>query len=355
MKMQRQVRDEANRIMDGVVARKCKVCVTGAGGYIASWLVKNLLMTGYSVNATFRDPGNDSKTRHILCLPGAKERLRLFKADLRQEGSFHAAVEGCEYVFHLATPMDFAIEAQTQTNVIDAEVNGTLDILRTCSQAKSVRRVIYTSSITAASPLNDDGEFRDCLDESCWTPIDIMRREKPIFWMYYVAKTLAEQAALQYGSEDHGIEVVTIAPAIVAGPFLTPTLPASIEQELPFITGNDEHFEWLRELHDIMGSILLVHTEDVCNAHIFLMEHPSARGRYICSSPPLTLREMEDFCAKRYPQFSLPLKFHIKDNVLNGVPFPSRKLLDIGFTYQYGLAEILDDSIEFARKIGALP
>ena len=68
-------------------------------------------------------------------------------------------------------------------NVIEAEVNGTLDILRTCSQAKSVRRVIYTSSITAASPLNDDGEFRDCLDESCWTPIDIMRREKPIFWV----------------------------------------------------------------------------------------------------------------------------------------------------------------------------
>lgn len=47
--------------------------------------------------------------------------------------------------------------------------------------------------------------------------------------------------------------------------------------------------------------------------------------------------------------------FHIKDNVLNGVPFPSRNLLDIGFTYEYGLAEILDDSIEFARKIGPLP
>jgi bifunctional dihydroflavonol 4-reductase/flavanone 4-reductase len=54
--------------------------------------------------------------------------------------------------------------------------------------------------------------------------------------MYYVSKTLAEQAALQYGS-DHGIEVVTIAPSLVAGPSLTATLPASIEEALGLITG----------------------------------------------------------------------------------------------------------------------
>ena len=32
------------------------VCVTGASGYIASWLVKLLLQRGYTVNATVRDP-----------------------------------------------------------------------------------------------------------------------------------------------------------------------------------------------------------------------------------------------------------------------------------------------------------
>ena len=33
------------------------VCVTGAGGYIASWLVKLLLARGYTVHGTVRDLG----------------------------------------------------------------------------------------------------------------------------------------------------------------------------------------------------------------------------------------------------------------------------------------------------------
>lgn len=32
-------------------------CVTGATGYIGSWLVRTLLQRGYIVHATLRDPG----------------------------------------------------------------------------------------------------------------------------------------------------------------------------------------------------------------------------------------------------------------------------------------------------------
>jgi nucleoside-diphosphate-sugar epimerase len=53
--------------------------------------------------------------------------------------------------------------------------------------------------------------------------------------MYYMAKTLAEQATLQFGS-DHGIEVVTIVPSLVYGPSITPTVPNSIEETLALIT-----------------------------------------------------------------------------------------------------------------------
>jgi bifunctional dihydroflavonol 4-reductase/flavanone 4-reductase len=339
--------------MLGDQGKECRVCVTGAGGYIASWLVKNLLAKGYNVNATFRDPGNESKTRHILSLPGARERLTLFKADINKEGSFDSALHDCDFVVHLATPMDFTADAEAQKTVVEAEVKGTLDILRACSKAKSVRRVIYTSSINAASPLIDKGEFRDCVDESCWTPVDLIRREKPLFWMYYVSKTLAEQAALQYGS-DHGIEVVTIAPSLVAGPSLTSTLPASIEEALGLITGSQECYEWLKEFQWLMGSIALVHTDDLCNAYIFLMEHPSAKGRYICSAQDLTLKELWDFCRKRYSQFCPPIEYPNEDDFLKYVPVSSKRLMDLGFSYKYGLPEIFDESIEFAKKIEIL-
>ncbi|CAD6224390.1 unnamed protein product [Miscanthus lutarioriparius] len=52
------------------------VCVTGAGGYIASWLVKLLLSRGYVVHATVRDP-RDPKNAHLGRLEGASENLRL--------------------------------------------------------------------------------------------------------------------------------------------------------------------------------------------------------------------------------------------------------------------------------------
>lgn len=47
------------------------------------------------------------KVKHLLELPKAKTHLSLYKADLADEGSFNAAIEGCTGVFHVATPMDF--------------------------------------------------------------------------------------------------------------------------------------------------------------------------------------------------------------------------------------------------------
>jgi hypothetical protein len=37
--------------------RRRVVCVTGAGGFVGSWLVELLLSRGYAVHATVRDPG----------------------------------------------------------------------------------------------------------------------------------------------------------------------------------------------------------------------------------------------------------------------------------------------------------
>ncbi|TKY67827.1 Tetraketide alpha-pyrone reductase 1 [Spatholobus suberectus] len=69
------------------------VCVTGASGYIASWIVKFLLQ---------RD--DHKKLEHLLKLEGAKERLQLFKVDVLAENSFDSVVEGCDGVFHTASP-----------------------------------------------------------------------------------------------------------------------------------------------------------------------------------------------------------------------------------------------------------
>ncbi|KAL9269037.1 Bifunctional dihydroflavonol 4-reductase/flavanone 4-reductase-like protein [Drosera capensis] len=83
------------------------VCVTGASGFIGSWLVMKLLDRGYLVRATVRDPENKKKVKHLLDLPHASTKLTLWKADLNEVGSYDEVIQGCSGVFHVATPMDF--------------------------------------------------------------------------------------------------------------------------------------------------------------------------------------------------------------------------------------------------------
>ncbi|CAI8617142.1 unnamed protein product [Vicia faba] len=135
--------------MNGSSAAGKVVCVTGASGYIASWLVKFLLQRGYTVRATVRNIDNPNKVGHLLKLDGAKERLQLFKADLLEEGSFDSAIQGCHGVFHTASPVQFVVD-DPQTQLIVPAVKGTLNVLKSCAKSASVKRVVLTSSIATA-------------------------------------------------------------------------------------------------------------------------------------------------------------------------------------------------------------
>jgi hypothetical protein len=65
-------------------------------------------------------------------------------------------------------------------NTADAAVDAVREILRQCAESKTVKRVIHTASISTASPLIDvpgagvgAAGYRDFIDESCWTPLDV--------------------------------------------------------------------------------------------------------------------------------------------------------------------------------------
>ena len=81
------------------------VLVTGATGFLAGWIVKQLVDAGATVHAAVRDPADHSKCGHLRTLSNtSKGKIELFKADLLDDGSYAEAMKNCRVVIHTASP-----------------------------------------------------------------------------------------------------------------------------------------------------------------------------------------------------------------------------------------------------------
>ncbi|XP_020235267.1 dihydroflavonol 4-reductase [Cajanus cajan] len=331
-------------------------CVTGGTGYIGSWLVETLLERGYTVHATVRDP---EKSLHLLSLWTRGDRLRIFKADLNEEGSFDEAVKGCDGVFHVAASMEFNvvekenIEAYVQANIIDPAIKGTINVLKSCLNSKSVKRVVFTSSISTMTAKDNNGKWKPVVDESCQIQTEHVVKTKASGWVYALSKHLTEEATFKFAKEN-GIDLVSVITTTVSGPFFTANVPSSIKVLLSPITGEPEFFKILSAVNARMGSIALVHIEDICSAHIFLMEHSKAEGRYICNSQSCPMSMLVNLLAKEY---SYSNKKRISEKNYDKAPseISSKKLKDLGFCYKHGLEDIIRQTIVCCQDYGYLP
>ncbi|XP_042017364.1 phenylacetaldehyde reductase-like [Salvia splendens] len=271
-----------------------KVCVTGASGYVASWLVKLLLRRGYTVNASVRDTNNPKKTQHLLELDGAKERLNLIKADLLEEGSFDAVVDGCDGVFHTASPF-FIGTNDPQADLIDPALKGTLNVLGSCARTPSIKRIVLTSSIAAVFANGKPRTPEVVVDETWWSDPDFCKKTQQ--W-YMLSKTLAEDAAWKFVKEK-GIDMVAINPSMVIGPLLQPTLNTSSASISNLINGAETY------QNAVVG---WVDVRDVANAHILAFENPAANGRYCTVGRVAHYSELVKILHELYPTLHLPEK-----------------------------------------------
>ncbi|KAI3949522.1 hypothetical protein MKW92_012543 [Papaver armeniacum] len=342
---------------------KGKVCVTGASGYLASWLIKRLLLSGYQVIGTVRDPASYvyflqgiMKVAHLWRLEGAKENLKLVKADLMTENSFDAAISGCEGVFHTASPVlgpkadPQALTTSTtisiilcstffQFNFFSPSIQGTLNVLRSCKNNPSLRRVVLTSSSSTVR-VRDDFDPLIPLDESSWTSEELCRSLQ--IW-YPLSKTLAEKAAWEYCKEN-GISLATILPSFVIGPSLPREICSTLSDVIGLLKGETERFHW----HGRMG---YVHIDDVALCHILAFEYADASGRYICSSDVIDNNELASFLSGRYPTLAVPKRFEQLDRP--SYEFNTSKMRSLGIKFK-GLEEMFDDCIASLKEQGHL-
>lgn len=241
------------------------VCVTGASGFIAAHIVRELLDLGYRVRGTVRNPGAPGKHAFLASLPAASERLELVAADLIDPGSYDKAVEGCEILIHTASP--YVLDAKdAQRDLVDPAVDGTLNVLRSARSA-GVGRVVLTSSMAA---ITDEPLPGKVFSEEDWNERSTLSRNP-----YYLSKVLAERAAWTFAQKNPGFDLVVINPYMVIGPSLGPELNTSTAIIRDLLTGA---FPGVLDL-----SWGFVDVRDVAHAHVLATENAQASGRYVCA------------------------------------------------------------------------
>nr|UWU44443.1 cinnamoyl-CoA reductase 1 [Paeonia suffruticosa] len=308
------------------------VCVTGAGGFIGSWIVKLLLEKGYTVKGTVRNP-DDPKNAHLKDFEGARERLTLCKADLLDFQSLREAISGCDGVFHTASPVTDVPE-----KMVEPAVNGTMNVIIAAMEAK-VRRVVFTSSLGAV--YMDPNRSSDVVvDERCWSNLEFCKNTKN--WYCY-GKTVAEQGAWKVAKEK-GVDLVVVHPVLVLGPLLQSTINSSVIHVLKYIDGSVKKFGNFVQAY--------VHVKDVALAHILVFETPSASGRYFCAESVLHRGDVIEILAELFPEYPIPTKCSDEVNPRQKpFKFSNQKLQDLGLEFT-PVRQCLYDTVKSLQQKG---
>ena len=248
-----------------------KVLVTGGSGFIALHCIDQLLEKGFMVRTTIRSESRkDEINKAMDKYPNLDQNLEFHICDLLKDEGWEAAVDGCDYVLHVASP--FILEVPSDENVlIKPAVDGTLRVLNACSKA-DVKKVVLTSSVAAvayghgAEKTYDESDWSNTGEDSGITP-------------YAKSKTLAEKAAWNFVEEldtDKKFDFTVINPVGVFGPMLTRDIGTSnslvsrlINGELPACPATH------------MG---YVDVRDVAKAHVFSMLNSSTNNKRIIVS-----------------------------------------------------------------------
>ena len=209
-------------------------------------------------------------------------------------------MEGCELVFHTASPFTSDFE-DAKKDLIEPAVKGTDNVLSQANKTASVKRVVLTSSCAAI--YTDAKDVQDApnniLTEDIWNTTASLDYQP-----YSYSKTLAEKKAWNINKQQKQWDLVTINPSLVMGPPLNPKATTS------------ESFSLLKQLGDgtfKMGApkigIGLVDVRDVAEAHYKAGFTPSAKGRYITSAHNTNFVELGEALAPKYgDSYPVPTK-----------------------------------------------
>ncbi len=258
-----------------------KALVTGGTGFIGSNLVKELLSQGYQVRTLVRP---DSNRKNLDGLG-----VEVATGDLRDGASLEKALEGCDFLFHVAAAYSFW--TPNPEEVYETNVGGT-DRLLTAARTRGIQKVVYTSTeSTVGIPRNGRLGTEERVSSS-----------SHLSGHYKKSKLEAEKVALRIYGE--GLPLVVVNPTTPVGPGdVKPTPTGQI------IVG----FLNRRMPAYVNTGLNLVDVRDVARGHILALERGRPGERYLLGNRNVTLKGimqiLEEITQLPAPRVRIPLWF----------------------------------------------
>ncbi|MBI2870169.1 MAG: GDP-mannose 4,6-dehydratase [Candidatus Omnitrophica bacterium] len=245
-----------------------RVLVTGAGGFIGSHLTERLVALGARTRALvfYRSNGSWGWLDDSNC----KQDVEVVSGDIRDRDSVKRAVQGVEYVFHLAALIAIPYSYTVPESFIRTNVDGSLNVLQ-AAREEDVRCVIHTSTSEAYGSAR---RVPICEDHP-------LQAQSPYAASKIAADKLAESFYLSYGTP-----VVTLRPFNTFGP------RQSGRSVLPTIIS-----QCLTQQKLVLGSLHPTrdfnYVENIVDGFVKAAETPRAVGRTINLGSGMELRIQE--------------------------------------------------------------
>ncbi|TPG55102.1 NAD-dependent epimerase/dehydratase family protein [Sphingomonas glacialis] len=272
------------------------VLVTGGSGYIAGFLIRDLVARGWHVRTTVRSLTREAEVRATLGV--ADEALTFFAADLLDDTGWAEAVAGCSHVAHVASPFPAAAPKSDDELVVPAR-EGALRALR-FAQAAGVSRFVLTSSVAAVA-------YGHGSDVRAYTEADWTDPTAPGVGAYIKSKTIAERAARDWMAAQGGaMEFCSVNPSAVLGPLLSDDFSTSLQIVQRLLDGSMPGMPRL--------GFAVVDVRDLAALHVLALQTPGLDGeRLIAAGPFMWMKDVAAILrdglgpqARKVPKRSIP-------------------------------------------------
>lgn len=215
------------------------ILLTGASGFIGSYVLEYLLKTGYDTNILVRDPSRFINTDSA--------KLKVFTGSITNIDDVNKSIRGCDVVIHMAALVRSS--AKNPDEFFETNAQGTLNLLK-ASEKNKIKKFIFVSSLSTY----------DTIKQSI-TNEESLIKPKKYFSEYAESKAKAEELVIKYS--ESGFSYIIIYPTRVfgIGPLTdangaTKAISLYLKNRLPFIINKGEQFSSWAFVEDVARGIV---------------------------------------------------------------------------------------------------